>query len=371
VEKRILTLLVVLLLGCGLPKSREIVMTGQPLGKRQRSRLLVATSDYLSKGGVASIDFVSGEVTKLPLPTHSDALLRSPVGQPWAFVINRLGADNVQKVSKDGIRFYPECKVGDLTNPQDVIEASKDLLYVSRLNKSKELLLLNPETCQTESGPMLDKFADADGFPEMGFLYRTPTQILIQLRRLKSNDPLLPPAGNGVIAVLEIESNRLSKIDLTFANPVTPFRAGPDGNLYIGSAGFVGAQSKLDGGIEKVDLNALKSLGPIVEEGVLGGDIWDFDFLGPETGIAIVQSGDKDRLVSFNSKTGERDRIILEASGFSLAQLLVDRERNLLFVAHRDPLRPRIRVFDLETLMEKEDLFFEVGLPPVWMELTD
>lgn len=362
-----------LLLGCQDKKeAKSKVLT---LPETSRNTLLVATSDYQS-GELITVDLVSGKTAKLASGIFSDAVVRSFFEDSFLFVVNRLGADNIQWISRNNEKEMGQFSVGRLSNPQDIAVVDRNTAYVSRL-ASDRLLKINPFTGQTLKEIDLFELAefkiksstDSDGFPEMTWMKLWKGQLLVLLQRLNSTEGYTP-SDRSQIAILNLEDDRAHKIiDLGNTNPVTRLTEWK-GQLVIGEAGALGA---LDGGIELFD-DTLNSRRTVATERQLGGDIIDCLIVNSTQGVAIVVKGvyensPQTQLVSFSLATGEIGEVLKNTGRFSLHQLVADEDRGLFYVADRDPKSPGIWVYDSNSLKPLSDFHYDVGLPPYHMEL--
>jgi hypothetical protein len=327
--------------------------------------LVLATSDYQT-GSVSRIHLEDARVERDFLPVHSDAIVRAPVGSPRIYVVNRLGGDNLQVVSRRTSQTLLQCALGRGTNPQDIAVLDDRTAYITRL-RSTQLLKLDLTSGRFKTID-LSGFADADGFPEMTRMLVVGSRLLVQLQRLDTRNGFIP-SGKSQVAIVDIARDRVqSALDLLYANPTSDFKRGNDGMIYVAGAGKLGVE---DGGIEALDPDSLRSAGSVIEEKELHGDLVDFEILSPTLGVAIV-STPKSRLVAFNPTTHRRlpGEPLLSPPDYSLQGLALDRFRGLLYLADRTRGGPAIRLFDSASLQEKPNRF-DLGLPPYQMVLTD
>jgi hypothetical protein len=328
-------------------------------------RLVVAASDYST--GVLAVAPLAALSAIEALPIHPDAMVRSPEG-PSDYVVNR-GSGNIQKVSKRESRNIIQHSIGRTTNPQDILPLDANTAYVTRFTGTK-LLKIRLSDLEPISEPVdFGKYAfRTGGTPQMTLMAEANGLVFVQLQRLKT--AVEPSDKSYVIAVDPGTDTIAGEIKLERTNPVTDFKTGPDGLLYVGEAGRTGMISELDGGIERIDPKGVASRGLVVEETQLGGDIVDFEILDTARGVAIVsppKSG-KTRLVTFSLSSGETAREVFETPGYTLQQLALDRDRGELYVADREGKAPGIRVLDAGTLLEKHRI--KMVLPPYQMVLS-
>jgi len=160
-------------------------------------------------------------------------------------------------------------------------------------------------------------------------------------------------------------------IELTGLNPTAPIVWDESGTyLLVGCSGRFGS---LDGGIELIDPLGMKSIGWMVTEEELGGDLIDFA-LGPEKkGYAIVSdAASVTSVVSFDVASGTRLSTVFRSDGYELSDLIVTPCGHLV-VCDRDYESPGLRIFDAVTgqailgVMQPVD----TGLPPFEVSLLD
>lgn len=372
-----IALLLSLLLGCDTPTTKPTTKHIRPLSLQKNNHLVVATSDYHS-GALVEINLVENKTETLPIAIYSDAIIRNLSSSPYFFVVNRLGADNIEWGNRLERKVLGQFSVGRQTNPQDIVVVDLNRAYVSRLSSSK-LLKVNPSSGGVVKE--IDLFAnadaktiestDSDGYPEMSWMVNWNQKLIIALQRLNTDEGYVP-SNKSQLAVLNLENDTVEKIiTLTGTNPVTEIKIFKD-KLSVGQAGRLNV---LDGGVELFDVN-LKSLGMVTTEQQLGGDIIDCALLNDSLGVAIIAkniygANRNTQLVVFRLNDGEVISTPMDPGNYSLHQVIVDYERKLFYVADRDPKQPGIWVYDIKTLQPLFETKFNVGLPPYHMELTD
>lgn len=347
------------------------------LSSEKFNRLWVVTSDY-STGVLIGIDLLDSSVQTLRIGIHSDAIIRVPENNNYFYVVNRLGADNIQVGDRSQKKVLGQFSVGRGTNPQDIAVVNSQVAYVSRL-QSKTLLKVNPITGTVIKEINLFEHADIktisssdpDGFPEMAWMRVLGNRLLIVMQRLNSEEGFIP-SNKSQLAVLDLATDRVEKIvDLRGTNPVTEIKL-RDNELSIGEAGTL---SVLDGGVEVFDLN-MNTKGWVTTEQKLGGDIIDSALLTRETGVAIIAKeiygpNPITQLVVFRRSDGKMVSILKDLGIYSLHQIVVDEARQIFYVADRNPKKPGVMVYDIKTLSPIFNGYYEVGLPPYHMVLAD
>ena len=368
--------LILILSACSEEPLRVKEVEGPQLPQGTIKRLVVATSDFLTVGKLVVVESETGK--RFEVPIHSDAIVRAPKGSDSLFVVNRLGADNVQRVSKATGAVESQVSFSGVPHLQDVAVVSEEEAYLSSFVRAS-LYRVNVKTGQVlEEVSLLNKttpegipVVDADGSPELTWLHKVNGKLLIASQRLDAN-AYYGPTEVSTLMVLDLASRQIEKImKLTATNPVTDFKTDSMSNIFVGEASEMGMQPRLDGGIERIDGTNFVPSGLVIREEALGGDILDFEMLGPNLAVASVSVLGEVRLVSFDPSTGVLLRTVASGKGFTFQSLALDRERKLLYVADRLETAPSIRVFDSEALIEKPDLKVNLTLPPYHLVLTD
>jgi len=333
--------------------------------KNQQAAIFVVTTDYQT-GQLARLNLEDRSAQLQFANIHSDAVIRVFDNVPNIFIINRLGGDNIQKIDPVLGTTLQQFSVGLGQNPQDLF-IREQVAYVTALSGS-DLVCLDLKSGTLLEPLDLSQFADADGSPEATFLKGHQDELAIQLQRLDRETSFLP-TDHSAIVFWDMKRNRWSgEMKLLARNPVTDFKESADGNWLVGEAGQVGHQSRLDGGIEKIDPRTKTSKGFITTEEQLGGDLVDFECLHEQECVAII-SKPETSLVTFDPRTGTRLRTVWTSQGYHLQQVLWDSESETLYVADSNPRDPAIRVWASRSLIYRLDLNWKLQLPPYRMAL--
>lgn len=347
--------LVALLSACGRVSQNA---SWVPLNSTERNRLVVTTTDFTT-GKLAIVD-LTGAKSRMDVPIHSDAIVRAPFGSSVAYVVNRLGGDNIQTVVKATGAIASQFSAGSGTNVQDIVVTASNVGYVSRL-ASASVLKMNLST-GTTLATVSGFDPDADGLPELAWSTQLGNQLFIAQQRLS---PSFAPTSHSALGVIDLANDAVTNLNLARTNPVSEIRV-YQGELYLAEEALLGVQ---DGAIERIHPTTHASQ-IVIEESELGGDLVDFDILSPTLGIAVVGTT-KTTLVSFNPTTGKKGREILASSGYTFFHVLGDTTRGVFYLGDGDKQRPSIRVFDATTLAEKVDSRIDLPLPPYHFELTN
>ncbi len=279
------------------------------------------------------------------------------------FVINRFGADNVQILDADrDFATVAQCSTGNGSNPQDLAFRDGRTGYVTLLARPYLLRVgLRPRPdCADFIQQEIDlrAYADRDGSPEAsqstvvgGFLY-------VALQRLENFTPVQPglllridPATDTVVGALQLMS----------ANPfgMTQGLLTRGNRMYVVEVGQFGVN---DGGVEAIDLDSFDSLGWVVREDALGGDITDIVLVSESLAYAIVSLPNfSTALMAFDPRTGQKLRTVLRQDGLSDIELDT---RGQLFVVERNIHNPGVRVLRAADGVELTPGPLPTGLPP-------
>ncbi len=328
--------------------------------------LWVVTSDYTS-GLLQRVSLTDNRVVNdEDIPIHGDAVMRG--NREHLFVVNRLGRDSVLVLSRETRKVVGNYSVGGL-NAQDFLWLSGSLAYVTRM-ESKHILQVHPTTGKS-AGPNIDlsSYADDDGIPEMSEMAFIDGKVWLQIKRLKK----YKPTNYSSVAVIQPQTGDLQVVPLTGLNPVTDFKVGADEKIYVGEAGYLGLESKLDGGIDQIDPKSRQVKGWVVTEQELGGDIADFEILSATLGVATIDlpAAGKSKLVLFNPTTHKLTKVVAEGEAYAFSKIVWDKKRDAVYWIDRDKRRPRIRNFSISQMKEREELSWEFKLPPYQMQLLD
>ncbi|MFM8312852.1 MAG: hypothetical protein ACKOA8_01050, partial [Deltaproteobacteria bacterium] len=215
------------------------------LTKQILNHLLIAMSDYQT-GLLGEIDLLQNEKQPLEISIHSDAIVRAPETLSYFYVVNRLGADNIEWGDRQQKKLLGQFSVGRGTNPQDIAVVSPEVAYVSRLS-SKTLLKVNPQKGEIlkeidpfdKATPETVNSTDPDRFPEMTWMRISGNKLLVVLQRLNSEQGF-EPSNKSQVAMVDINEDKVERIiDLKGTNPVTEIKPFGEG-FSLGEAGKLG-----------------------------------------------------------------------------------------------------------------------------------
>jgi hypothetical protein len=356
--------LVLTLDGVIAPGARRIAGTAELFGTAERGsfvavkrrRYLLAGTDLQSAGEAAMVEVryerdvaVQGNLESI----SSDPVARVEDGRP--VVVNRLSFDNVQGLDPhNGFQTTFEHSTGNGSNPHDLVireEEGRPVAYVTRYEPPYDDLGL----FDLEDGSILGSIdlrpyaTNPDGLPR-------PDQVLlldgVLFVTLENIDRRFTTYGNGRLLVVDPGSRQvLQVIDLAGQNPFESLVYSPDtGLIYVGLAGiFPGLLPQaLTGGVEAIDPATRRSLGLLVDDDDLGGNVSAVAVPGASRGYAVVSDSVYHNAVkAFDTATGAVLGTVYESAD-PVADLQADGDGWLL-VADRSFTAPRLLILDGDT----------------------
>jgi len=344
---------------------------------RDRDRVRIACEGPRApRAVIVATDFETGLLVRTPVaapsrartlatPVHADALVRVVGGA--AVVVNRYLGDNVQ-VLNDRLGTRLQCSTGVGSNPHDIVAVGPRKAYVTRYDRDA-LWVVDPQATSCSAFRLgtiaLGGLADGDGLPEMSQMAVAGSRLFVSLQRLDRRSGFTG-RETSLLAVVDGESDTLvGAIELqgrnSFADSSGIQREPGTGKLLVPQAGSIFRTG--DGGIERVDPDAMVSEGFVVTEDTLGGTIADFIVVSAERGYAIViDEALRNLLVAFDPQTGVLVRRVFASTQF-LADVVAAPD-GTIWLADRSLPRPGIRVFDAASGEPVRRGTASVGLPP-------
>lgn len=170
----------------------------------------------------------------------------------------------------------------------------------------------------------------------------------------------------GRVAVIDPMTREVVEvIDLAGQNPFESLLYAPEtGLIYVGLAGiFPGLRPQaLTGGVEAIDPATRRSLGLVVDDDALGGNVSGVAIASPERGYAVVTDATFRNFVkAFDPSTGDVLGSVFETQD-RIAALLTDGDGWLL-IAESSFVQPRLLILDALTAQPVASL--PLRLPPL------
>jgi len=320
----------------------------------KRRRYLIAGTDFtspLGKVAEVSVRYNSRFRSEDDLEVvSSDPVVRVEDGRP--FVVNRDTFDNLQGLDP-AAHFATSFQygLGDRANPHDLVVPGGGQAFVTRYGplfndvavidlvtgEILERIDLTPYARNHDHLPRPDQALLLDGL-----VYVTLLDVSADYREWM----------NGRVVVIDPVARRVvDVIDLDGQNPFESLRYAPStGLIYAAMAGiFKGILPQaLTGGVEAIDPVTRRSLGLVVDDDALGGNVSAVAIQSATRGYCVVSdSSYRNAVKAFNPTTGEVLGSIFESSDL-IADLEVDGD-GFLLVAVRAFSEPRVLIFDADT----------------------
>jgi hypothetical protein len=332
---------------------------------------LILTSDYQSFGRVRSCQrhapwAVSGDLEQVgtdPVARWHDGLV---------YVVNRAGDSNLQVLDPAvGYHTVKQFSLGAGRNPQDIAFGRDGTAWVSCYDQPV-LLQVDVAAGAVAGTVSTAVFADADGLPETGWMQAVGDRLYVTCQRLDRNN-YYAPTGPGLLAIFDMTARTwidadpahpgLDAIALVAADPSgQPELSADHTRLRLGCIGFYGLN---DGGVEEVDLAGMRSLGFLISEGTLGGDLLDFVIVSPTRAYAIVSDASFHTSVrAWNPATGTVIGTVRASTDYAYVDLAWDGGSEL-YLADRTLGASGLRVFDAGSGVEQTGAAIATGLAPV------
>lgn len=330
----------------------------------------VITTDYSTFGRVRGFRTQAPwSVTEDLAYVPGDAVGRSHDG--LVYILGR-GASNILQIYDpcSGFALVREFSLGNGRNPQDLAFGPDGQAYVSCYD-DPVLLRVDVQAGMVTGSFSTAQFADADGLPETGWMAESAGLIYITAQLL-DRDNWYAPSGPGAVLIFDPlqeawidtdpEVPGVQPIVLAGSDPYTNleiFTAGQEVRARVGCVGFYGLT---DGGIEEVNLTTRRSLGLMVTEAELGGDVTRFSVRGDDLFALVSDAAFVTSVRHWDLETGHLT-VMATGNGYVHADLLLDPIGGL-FVADRTLGASGLRVFDPASLTEMTSFPLDTGLPP-------
>ncbi len=349
----------------------------------KRRRYLLAGTDLLTIGQVAlvSVRYGTSFTVEHGLEvTGSDAVVRMEDGRP--FVLNLLTFDNLQGLDPfNRFRTAFQYSMGNGANPHDLVvvpdvaapppgdggpdeEGPPGTAFVTRY----EAPYNDVAVIDLRDGALIDRIdlvpyaRNADRLPRAHQAILHDGLIYVSLQDANAS---FTEFSNGRVVVIDPALRRvIDVIDLDGQNPFQALVHSADtGLLYVGMAGiFPGRLTQaLTGGVEAIDPATRRSLGIIVDDDDLGGNVTDVAIVSSSRGYcAVSDAAFRNTVRAFDPGTGEVLGTVFESFN-QIGAIEYDGD-GFLLVAESSFFQPRLIVLDATTGLPAA--FLPLRLPP-------
>lgn len=343
----------ILLIGAMTGCNEIATLLGIPQGRSTTGRMAV----------VLSTDFVTGTMNLFSLDdpgslilnattTHSDAVVRS--FDNILYVVNRLGADNIQIVDPgQNFKVTLNCSVGKGTNPQEIIVVSSTKAYVTLYqpdsNKSQgltvgDVLVVNP-SAKSDCSDFITRAIDLTSLTAAtgDHLARASSMVIVGNNLfvgLQDVSPTFAASHPGKIAVIDTKTDAVAdSITETGRNPVTLNYSPVTNLIYVANADFADMSATGHGGIEVVDPMSHQTRGLLINEVLLGGAPGDIEVSGKKiyTTVSSLDPSAGTRVVSFDLDPNAAPDVTLVYQGKAFIQDIGIDEDGKLVIGDWDP----------------------------------
>lgn len=205
-------------------------------------RLVVATEQYGSGGGITVIDTDTLEPSINVALTHDDVTVRWFDGRIW--VLNRFGADNIMILDGRTYGLIKQFSVrpgaNQPCNPHDLVFFDRCRVYLSCFEQA-HVYVVDPTAPLGEElvGSIdLSSLSDADGLPEISHMALSDGLVYVAVERLDRSAGWTPALPSYVAVVDPATDTLVDTIELAEPNPVGPLVPIPGtGDLLVAAGG--------------------------------------------------------------------------------------------------------------------------------------
>jgi hypothetical protein len=335
-----------------------------PFAMVRRRRYLVAGSDLSSS--VGQVVVVEARYDRDPTrspgleTTSSDPVARVRDGRP--FVVNRLSFDNIQGLDPaSGFKTTLQDSTGNGSNPHDLVvlpgaaagvpagsATDAGVAFVTRYEPPYDDLAL----FDLDDGSLLGSIdlvplaTNPDGLPRPDQVLEHDGHLWVTLQDANRS---FTDFRTGRLAVIDpVARQVVDVIDLHGQNPFESLSFLPEnGLIYVGLAGiFPGLRPQaLTGGIEAVDPVTRHSLGLVVDDDALGGNVSGVAVVSPTRGFAVVTDATfRNFIKAFDPSTGAVLGTVYETT--DRISCLVSDGDGWVIAAESSFVAPRLLFFD-------------------------
>jgi len=332
----------------------------------KRRRYLVAGTDLQVVGEAAVISVrydAQVDLANNLETTSADPVARVEDGRP--FIINRYSFDNLQGLDPAN-RFLTtfQYSTGNGSNPHDLVVLN-DVAFVTRYEPPYD----DVAVIDLDDGALLQSINlvpyafNPDRLPRPDQILHHGGLLYVTLQ--DANRSFTQFMTGRVVVIDPVLREVVDVIDLAGQNPFESLvYAKETGLIYVGLAGiFPGLRPQaLTGGVEAIDPATRRSLGLVVDDDALGGNVSGVAIASAERGYAVVTDLTFRNFVkAFNPKTGDVLGVVFETQD-RIAALLTDGDGWLL-IAEGSFVQPRLLILDALTAQPVASL--PLRLPPL------
>ena len=348
----------------------------------KRRRYLLAGTDLQTIGEAAVISVRYGasiDVAENLETTSSDALARVEDGRP--FIVNRLSFDNLQGLDPaDRFLTTFQYSTGNGSNPHDLVvlgdpqagippattaSSGAGVAFVTRYEPPYDdvAMIDLDDGALIQSIDLVPYALNPDRLPRPDQILHHGGLLYVTLQ--DANRSFTQFMTGRVVVIDPVTREVIGVIDLAGQNPFESLLYAPEtGLIYVGLAGiFPGLRPQaLTGGVEAIDPATGRSLGLLVDDDALGGNVSAVTIASAERGYAVVtDAAFRNSVKAFNPSTGEVLGAVFETQD-RIAALLTDGDGWLLIAEGRF-VQPRLLILDALTAQPVASL--PLRLPPL------
>jgi len=343
-----------------------------------KNALIVLTSNN-ETGYFSLFDLSTFKFYKDIYPVHYDARAYYLKLSNKVAVLNGLLSDSIQIFNpENNYKLEQEISLGRLTNPQDLVEVSKNNIIIS-LHEKDQLISFNLINNKIETIIDLSHLSDADNHSEPLSLIISADSLFVALQRLnrKADPPLIwPPSDFSLIVQISLfDFSIISVIESFCPNIFTEFKFISTTKFYYSATGYFGANYKLDCGLEVFDLEN-NNVEQILTEIEIEAEILDIIIIDDIFAVAIIQFIQNKDLISslvridlqLKKITYTFITLSLSDAGY-LSGLAYDKNNNTVYTGDRSFKKPGLRAYSTISLKEKSYSPINTGLPPGFIRM--
>lgn len=352
--------------------------------------LVIATGDK-SSGAISVIDIQTKTAFNNLLSVHKDSQIRAIDNKPY--LLERFGTDNLKFLNKkNNYSLVYEQSLGSKVNPQDIVQINSEYAMIANYASNK-LMVVKLSDGSIDAGKEIDIPAACNLHQnsEAKDLIKYKNFIYATVQNLGNSRSKFAPVNESCLLKIDVSNvNAMSivkTIKLKMKNPIgqlkqVTFKGAP--SLVFATVGCYSIPKDptdptrllrsecpggtFDGGFSLFNLNTDAEEQPLLLETAINGNVHDIELVSNTKAFFIYYDTSFKMYVKvFNPTTKEITNTLLSNGNYS--QLLVHNGK--LYVADKNPKKPGIRIFDVNTLAQETIDPIDVGLPPKSMVVLE